>query len=214
MRIRVLLADDYKMVAEALGSLLKDSFDLVGIVGDGRSLLEQAARLKPDVIVTDIYIPLLNGVDALKELRSCGIDSKVVFLTGHADPKLAAETFRAGASGFLSKQSAAEELIQAIQQVAQGRLYVTPLIEKEMIVLLLEARSPSSSSIEPELTPRQRQVLQLVAEGRTMKEVADILGISVRTAESHKYESMEILGARSTAELIHWAIRLNLVSIK
>lgn len=213
MRIRVLLADDYKMVAEALGSLLKDSFDLVGIVGDGRSLLEQAARLKPDVIVTDIYIPLLNGVDALKELRSCGIDSKVVFLTGHADPKLAADTFRAGGSGFLSKQSAAEELIQAIQQVAQGRLYVTPLIEKEMIVLLLEAKSPSFS-IEPELTPRQRQVLQLVAEGRTMKEVADILGISVRTAESHKYETMEILGARSTAELIHWAIRLNLVSIK
>ena len=213
MRIRVLLAEDYKMVAEALGSLLKDSFDLVGIVGDGRSLLEQAARLKPDVIVTDIYIPLLNGVDALKELRSHGIDSKVVFLTGHADPKLAAETFRAGASGFLSKQSAAEELIQAIQQVVQGRLYVTPLIEKEMIGLLLEAKS-SSFSIDPELTPRQRQVLQLVAEGRTMKEVADILGISVRTAESHKYETMEILGARSTAELIHWAIRLNLVSIK
>ena len=213
MPIRVLLADDHKMIAEALASLLKESVDVVGIVGDGRSLIDEATRLQPDVVVTEIYMPLLNGVDALKQLRSSGIDSRFVFLTGHAEAKLAAETFRAGASGFLSKQCAAEELIQAVRDVAQGRVYVTPLIEKEMIALLLEARS-SPSVIEPELTPRQREVLQLVAEGRTMKEVADILGISVRTAESHKYETMEILGARSTAELIHWAIRLNLVSIK
>jgi DNA-binding NarL/FixJ family response regulator len=211
-RSRVLLADDYRMIADALASLLRESFDLVGTVRDGRSLIEEATRLKPDVIVTDIYMPLLNGIDAVRKIKSTGVNSKVVFLTVHTDPKLAAEAFRAGASGFVSKESAGEELMQAIHTVVQGRAYVTPLVEKDMIGLLVEGKS----SIRPgelELTPRQRQVLQLVAEGRTMKEIADILGISARTAETHKYEAMEALGARSTAELIHWAIRLNLVSI-
>jgi DNA-binding NarL/FixJ family response regulator len=198
------------MIADALASLLKESFDLVGIVQDGRSLVEEATRLKPEVIVTDVFMPLLNGIDAVRQIKSAGVDSKIVFLTVHTEAKLAAEAFRAGASGFVSKESAGEELIQAIQSVVQGRAYVTPLVEKDMIGLLVEGKS-SASLIE--LTPRQRQVLQLVAEGRTMKEIADILGISVRTAETHKYEAMETLGARSTAELIHWAIRLNLVSI-
>jgi two-component system, NarL family, response regulator NreC len=200
------------MIADALASLLKETFDLVGIVRDGRSLIEEATRLKPDVIVTDIYMPLLNGIDAVRQLKSAGVDSKIVFLTVHTEAKLAAEAFRAGASGFVSKQSAGEELIQAIQSVIQGRAYVTPLVEKDMIGVLVQGKN-SASPIEPELTPRQRQVLQLIAEGRTMKETAEMLGISVRTAETHKYEAMEKLGARSTAELIHWAIRLNLVSI-
>jgi DNA-binding NarL/FixJ family response regulator len=211
--IKVLLADDYRMIADALASLLKESFDLVGIVRDGPSLVAEATRLKPDVIVTDIYMPLLNGIDAVRRLKSSGVDSKIVFLTAHTDAKLAAEAFRAGASGFVSKESAGEELIQAIHDVVGGRAYVTPLVQKEMIDVLIESKN-SASLIEPELTPRQRQVLQLLAEGRTMKEIAERLGISVRTAESHKYETMETLGARSTAELIHWAIRLNLVSIK
>lgn len=211
-RPRVLLADDYRMIADALASLLKESFDLVGIVQDGRSLVEEATRLKPEVIVTDVFMPLLNGIDAVRQIKSAGVDSKIVFLTVHTEAKLAAEAFRAGASGFVSKESAGEELIQAIQSVVQGRAYVTPLVEKDMIGLLVEGKN-STSPIEPELTPRQRQVLQLVGEGRTMKEIADILGISVRTAETHKYEAMETLGAQSTAELIHWAIRLNLVSI-
>jgi DNA-binding NarL/FixJ family response regulator len=200
------------MIADALASLLKESFDLVGIVQDGRSLVEEATRLKPEVIVTDVFMPLLNGIDAVRQIKSAGVDSKIVFLTVHTEAKLAAEAFRAGASGFVSKESAGEELIQAIQSVVQGRAYVTPLVEKDMIGLLVEGKN-STSPIEPELTPRQRQVLQLVGEGRTMKEIADILGISVRTAETHKYEAMETLGAQSTAELIHWAIRLNLVSI-
>jgi DNA-binding NarL/FixJ family response regulator len=200
------------MVAEALASLLEKSFDLVGIVRDGRSLVEEAPRLKPDVIVTDIYMPLLNGIDALRYLKNSGLDSKIVFLTAHADAKLAAEAFRAGAFGFVSKDSAGEELVHAIESAAKGRVYVTPLVEKGMIDVLIEAKG-SASGVEPELTPRQRQVLQLIAEGRTMKEVAEILGISVRTAETHKYEAMETLGARSTAELIQWAIRLNLVRL-
>ena len=199
------------MVADALAALLKDSFDLVGLVREGQSLLKEAARLKPDVIVTDIFMPVLNGVDAVRQLRKQGVHSKVVFLTVHADRKIAAEAFRVGASGFVSKESAGEELIQAIQYAVQGRIYVTPLVGSDMVDVLIEAQN--SSGLQPALTTRQREVLQLVAEGKTMKEVANVLGISVRTAETHKYEAMQVLEVQTTAELIHWAIRLGLVSI-
>ena len=211
-RTRVLLADDHRMVAEALAALLKGSFDLVALVPDGQSLLQEATRLKPDVIVADIFMPVLNGIDAVRQLRTRGIHSKIVFLTVHADPKVAAEAFRAGASAFVSKESAGEELIQAIQDAARGRVYLTPLVSSDMSDLLVEAQN-SPSGLEPALTTRQREVLQLVAEGKTMKEVANLLGISVRTAETHKYETMQVLGVGTTAELIHWAIRLGLVSI-
>lgn len=211
-RTRVLLADDHRMVAEALAALLKDSFELVALVEDGYSLIEEAARLKPDVIVTDVFMPLLNGIDAARQLKNRGVQSKVVFLTVHADARIAAEAFRAGAAGFVSKESAGEELIQAIQDAVQGRIYITPLIAGDMIDILIEAKT-AAPGIDPTLTPRQREVLQLIGEGRTMKEIANILGISARTAETHKYETMEALGVQTTAELIHWAIRLGLVSI-
>ena len=208
---KVLLADDHKIVAQGLESLLKDSFNFVGTVSDGRALLEAALRLKPDVIVTDISMPLLNGLDAVRQFRSNGIEAKVVFLTMHADANLAAEAFRAGGSAFLLKQSAGDELILAIREILQGRAYLTPLIAKDMISVLMDARKEQGE--ESKLTTRQREVLQLIAEGKTMKEVAGLLNISTRTAETHKYEMMQTLGVKTTAELIQHAIRLHLVNV-
>jgi DNA-binding NarL/FixJ family response regulator len=179
-------------------------------VRDGRSLVEEATRLKPDVIVSDIYMPLLNGIDAARQLKASGVKSKVVFLTMHTDPKIAAEAFRAGASGFVSNESAGDELIQAIRDAAQGLAFVTPLVAKELITHLIETKDTALD--KPELSSRQREVLQLIAEGRTMKEVAGILGISSRTAEGHKYGIMEVLGAGSMAELVRCAIRLGIIS--
>ena len=209
---KVLLADDHTIVVQGLQLLLKDSFNLVGTVRDGRALLEAAARLKPDIIIADISMPLLNGLDAVRQLKASGIDAKVIILTMHADPHLAADAFRAGASAFVLKDSAGEELILAIGEILQGRAYLTPLIAKDMISVLMDAKSEGGGS-EAKLTARQREVLQLIAEGRTMKEVAGVLNISARTAETHKYEMMRVLGVRTTAELTQCAIRLRLVSI-
>ena len=203
-RIKVLLADDHKLIVDALAALLKDTFELVGTVQDGRALVEEATRLRPEVIVTDIFMPLLNGIDAARQIRGRGIDSKFVFLSVETDAKLAAEAFRAGASGFVSKESAGEELIHAIQDASQGRAYITPLIAKGMINVFIDAKDGETSAA-PQLTPRQREVLQLIAEGKTMKEISKILQISARTAETHKYEAMESLGAQTTAALIRWA---------
>jgi DNA-binding NarL/FixJ family response regulator len=209
---RVLLADDHKIVAQGLESLLKESFTFVGAVSDGRALLDAAVRLKPDVVVTDISMPILNGLDAVRQFRNRGVEAKVVFLTMHADANLAAEAFRAGGSAFLLKQSAGEELVQAIGEILQGRAYLTPLIAKDMITVLMEAKEDRGE--ENKLTPRQREVLQLIAEGKTMKEVAGILNISTRTAETHKYEMMQVVGVKTTAELIKHAIRLRMVNIE
>lgn len=210
-KTRVLLAEDHTVVAEGLQALLKDSFDLVGVVHDGRALVDAAEKLRPDVIVTDISMPLLNGLDAIRQIRSGHPDAKVIVLTMHRETELAVEAFRAGVSGYLLKISPGEELISAIRQVAQGRAYVTTLLSKDLITLLMEAGSSARSDDSP-LTPRQREVLQLIAEGRTMKEVAAILNISPRTAESHKYEIMQVLGARTTADLIQYAIRVKLIA--
>jgi DNA-binding NarL/FixJ family response regulator len=210
-RTRVLLADDHVVVAQGLETLLKESFELVGVVHDGRALVDAAEKLRPDVIVTDISMPLLNGLDAIRQIRARRPDTKVIVLTMHPETQLAAEAFRAGASGYLLKVSPGEELITAIGQVALGRAYVTTLLAKDLITLLLEAVRETSTADSP-LTPRQREVLQLIAEGRTMKEVASILHISPRTAESHKYEIMETLGMKTTAELIQYAIRLKVVA--
>jgi len=211
-KVRVLLADDHTVVVEGLRSLLKDTFDLVSIVHDGRALLDAAERLQPDVIVTDISMPLMNGLDAVRHIRSRQPDAKVIVLTMHRDTQLAAEAFRAGVSGYLLKVSPSDELITAIREVAQGKSYVTSLMAKDLITLLIEAgRQPRKDEGSP-LTPRQREVLQLIAEGRTMKEVASILKISPRTAESHKYEIMQVLGLQTTAELIQYAMRSKLIS--
>ena len=209
-RVRVLLADDHVVVAHGLGELLKETFDLVGIVHDGRALLEAAERLRPDVIVTDISMPLLNGLEAIRQLRAQHPEIKAVVLTMHADPQMAVSAFRAGARGYVLKTSPQEEFIAAIRQAANGLAYVTPLVTKDLIDLLIEAQRPEGHAKGP-LTARQREVLQLIAEGRTMKEVAAALHISPRTAESHKYEIMQSLGVDSTAALIQYAIRLKLV---
>jgi len=209
-KTRVVLADDHAVVAQALEALLKDTFDLVGVVHDGRALLKAVEELRPDVVVTDISMPLLNGLDAARQIRSHWPEVKVVVLTMHRETQLAADAFRAGATGYVLKVSPGDELIAAIQQVALGRAYVTTLLAKDLITLLLEARSEGANAAT--LTPRQREVLQLVAEGRTMKEVAALLGISPRTAESHKYEVMQVLGIETTAELVQYAVRAKLVS--
>jgi DNA-binding NarL/FixJ family response regulator len=210
-KTRVLLADDHTVVADALEALLKESFDLVGVVHDGRALLEAAESLRPDVIVTDISMPMLNGLDAIRQIRARRPDARIVVLTMHRETQLAEDAFRAGVSGYVLKVSPGEELIEAIQQVAQGRAYVTTLLAKDLLSLLIDSRNPAPGDNSP-LTPRQREVLQLIAEGRTMKEVASILNISPRTAESHKYEIMQVLGVASTAGLIQYAIRIKLIS--
>jgi len=208
-RTKVLLADDHTVVAEGLQSLLKDTFDLVGVVHDGRALVEGVEKLRPDVVVTDISMPLLNGLDAIQQIRARHPETKIIVLTMHGETQLAVDAFRKGASGYLLKVSPGEELVTAITQVAQGRSYITSLLAKDLITVLLEARGEDKG--DTPLTPRQREVLQLVAEGRTMKEVAAILHISPRTAESHKYEIMQTLGVENTAQLVQYAIRLKLI---
>jgi DNA-binding NarL/FixJ family response regulator len=207
----VLLADDHRLLREAFARLLEPHCDVVGAVADGRALLEEAPRLRPDVVVVDVAMPLLNGLDATRQLKRTMPAVKVIFLTVNEDPTLAAEAFRIGGSGFLLKNSAASELLQAIQDVMQGRSYVTPLATRDMVNNLL--RQPGSTREGRELSPRQREVLQLLAEGRTMKEIAAILKITPRTVAFHKYSMMEDLGVKTSAELIQFAIRKNIVSL-
>jgi len=207
-RPRLLLADDHTMFSQGLQSLLEDEFDLVGAVADGHALVEAARRLNPDVIIVDISMPVMNGLDAVRQLQKQGVTAKVLFLTMHADDRLLAEAFKCGGSGYVLKQSAGEELIAGIRQVLAGNKYVTPLIASEWA----ENVGKRVGETKLTLTPRQREVLQLVIEGCTMKEIATRLGISTRTAESHKYEMMDGLGVETTAELIQYAVKLGLTS--
>jgi DNA-binding NarL/FixJ family response regulator len=207
--IRVLLADDHAIVSQGLEALLKQRFELVGSVSDGRALVAAVEELSPDVVVTDISMPGLNGLDAIRQIKKANPHVKMVVLTMHAEPNLVAEALKAGASGYLLKTSAVEELETAIMEVLKGRTYVTSLIAKDVFSLLIDNTGAGESD---RLTSRQREVLQLIAEGRTMKEVASILNISPRTAESHKYEMMSVLGCQTTADLIHYAIKMKLVS--
>ena len=206
-RTKVLLADDHAMVVEGLAALLKDRFDLVGTVGDGSALIEAARKLRPDVIVADMAMPVLSGLEALRRLKAAKSAAKVIILTMHPDAELATEAFRAGASGYVLKLSAGEELVTAIQEVVQGRTYLTPLITKDVISRLTEPAPKAAVK----LSPRQREVLRLIAEGRRMKEIAAILQLSTRTVETHKYEMMRSLGVESTAELVRYAIQIGLV---
>jgi len=207
-RVRVLLADDHTIVVEGLQSLLKDHFDLVGTVGDGRQLVDAARKLRPDIIVTDLSMPGMSGLDALRQLKAERLDARVIFLTMHADAGIATEALRAGASGFLLKQSAGDELIAAIEDVLQGRTYLTPLMTKDVLATLT---TPADTD-QAVLTPRQRDVLRLLADGKRMKEIAAILGLSTRTVETHKYEMMQALGVGSTAELVKYAIKHDLTA--
>jgi DNA-binding NarL/FixJ family response regulator len=205
-RPRVLLADDHFVVAEGLRSLLTPHFDVVGIVSDGRDLVAAARTLDPDVVVLDVSMPSLNGIEAARQMRAAGSRAKVVFLTMHREVTYAARAMEAGASGFLLKHSAASELVRAIQEALKGGTYVTPQIAGNLLDSLRHG-TPASAEASDKLTPRQREVLQLVAEGRSAKEIAAALGISRRTAEFHKARLMETLGVQNTAELIQYAIR-------
>jgi DNA-binding NarL/FixJ family response regulator len=200
-RARVLLADDHTIVAQGLESLLSEDFDLVGSVRDGAALVEAAGRLRPDVIVADISMPRMNGLDAIRELRRQGIAARIVMLTMHADPQLALEALRSGASAYVLKHSACDELIAAVREVLRGRTYVTPLIAGEVRAAVGEGEGRHSAR-SMGLTLRQRQVLQLIADGRTMKEIAASLNLSTRTVESHKYQMIEALSLRTTADLV------------
>ncbi len=207
---RVLLADDHILVIEGLKALLQDRFDLVGVVNDGRALVEAAMELRPDVIVTDISMPMMNGLEAIRRIRAADSRARIIVMTMHRDTQLAIEAFHAGASAYLLKVSPGEELIEAIGEVLRGNTWVTPMLPKDAITIRLAAESGGAE--RSPLTPRQREVLQLVAEGRTMKEVAAILKISPRTAESHKYEVMQSLGLQTTAELIQYAVKMKMVA--
>src|SRR5262245_42607486 len=205
-RPRLILADDHAIVMEAIGNLLERDYEVVARVGDGLELVEAAERLRPDLIVADMEMPALNGLDALKRLRDRHNDVKIVFLTMYGEPALAADALRAGASGYLMKHSAMEELTAAIEDALQGRVYLTSRIAKGVIGALTRPSGPS----EPRLTPRQRDVLRLLAEGRRMKEIASILNLSTRTVETYKYEAMQTLGLTSTAELVRYALKHSL----
>ena len=206
----VLLADDHAMVLEGLASLLRAEFSLVGTVSDGAQLLETARRLRPDIIVTDLTMPGMNGLEVLRRLRADGVSAKVIVLTMHAEAHLAADALRAGASGFVVKQGAGKELIAAIHAVARGARYIAPLIASDVLAALAEGRSPAGGA----LTIRQREVVSLLAEGRTMKEVAAALGLSPRTVETHKYQVMQTLGLPTTADLDRYAIEHGLTGAK
>lgn len=208
---RILLADDHTMFVEALQKVLEPEFDLVGSVGDGRALLAAAPRLKPDVILLDLSMPLLNGIDAAQQLRQIIPSVKVVFLSMHGDPTYVTEAFRAGASGYVLKRASATELIQAIRIALRGHLYISPLLAKGVLDPLLHHRA-SPSSAQATLTLRQREVLQLVAEGRSLKEIASILCVSAKTVEFHKTRISKQLGLHTTADLTKYAVAHGLVS--
>jgi len=206
-RPKILLADDHKMFAQGLESLLQDECELLATVEDGQALVDAAVLLEPDIIIADISMPILNGFDAVRRLKKKGVSARIIFLTMHADNALVAEAIRCGASGYVLKQSAGEELLSAIRQVFEGGTFFPTLVDYEM-----DRPRGEEMAHRLQLTPRQSDVLRLIAQGRTMKEVASELGISTRTAESHKYEMMEVMGVQTTAELVQYALKLGLVS--
>jgi DNA-binding NarL/FixJ family response regulator len=211
-KIRVLLADDHQIFLEGLKNLLEPEFDLVGTVGDGRTLVKEAERLRPDVIVTDISMPLLNGIEAVRQIKKSDHQIKVIFLTMHPDMSFVSLAFEVGASGYIIKNSASHELITAINQVMTGKTYVTPEIAGELIQTHIKAE-PGQKVFNQKLTNRQKEILQLITEGHSTKEIADILFISVRTVERHKYNMMQELKLKTTADLVKYAIKQGIAFI-
>jgi DNA-binding NarL/FixJ family response regulator len=209
---RILIADDHQILAEGLRGLLEPEFEVVGVVADGRELVAAGKKHRPDVIVADITMPSLNGIEAAVQLRDAGVKAKVVFLTMHRDVAYARLAMEAGAAGFVLKHSVASELVTAVREALQGRAYVTPMIAGELLQSYREGDSAARDSAR-RLTARQREVLQLIAEGRSAKEVAAVLTISIRTAEAHKARILEALGLRTTAELVQYAIRNGIISV-
>ncbi len=211
-KIRVLLADDHKIVLEGLRAILEPEFEIVGAVEDGRALVGEAARRSPDVVVADISMPGLNGIDAARQIRKRDERIKIVFLTMHSQVSYTASAFEAGASGFVLKHSAPQELIIAIREAVQGRTYVTPMIAGDLICSYQNG-SLRQGKLKGALSPRQREVLQLLAEGKSAKEIAAVLNISTRTVEFHKYRMMDQLKISTSAELIQYALKYGLTSL-
>jgi DNA-binding NarL/FixJ family response regulator len=211
-RARILLADDHVLVAEGLRAMLAPVYDVVGTVSDGRSLLNAAETLKPDLILVDIGMPQLNGLDATRVLKRLLPNVKVIVLTQNEDSLLVAEAFRAGAAGYLLKHAAPKELLQAIHEVLKGASYLSPRITSGAVAAMLRS---STAKLEEtrELTPRQREVIQLFAEGRSMKEIADILAISLRTVAAHKYRIMDVLEIKTNAELYRYALKHKIITL-
>lgn len=209
-RARVLLADDHRIVVEGLRALLQPEFELVGTAENGPELIEAAERLRPDVIVADISMPILNGIDAVKKLRQSGHDAKVVFLTMHPDVVFATRALEAGATGYVLKHSAPDELITAIHEVLKGGTFISSALRSPALDDLLD---PTKRHVKTtlDLSARQREVLQLLAEGKSAKEIAALLNISPRTVETHKYKIMDDLGVKTTAELVQHAIKHGLI---
>lgn len=205
-RPRVLIADDHKIVVEGLKKLLGPEFEIAGAVEDGRELVKAAEKVRPDVIVADISMPGLNGIEAVRQIKKVYKEMKVVFLTMHPDVAYAASAFKAGASGYVLKHSAPDELVTAIQAALRGKTYVTPLIAGKLLQFY-EQEASGKDRTDYALSPRQREVLQLLAEGHSAKEIAAILNTSVKTVEYHKYRMMEILGFKTLAELIRYAVK-------
>ncbi|CAB1058240.1 hypothetical protein D1BOALGB6SA_2996 [Olavius sp. associated proteobacterium Delta 1] len=211
-KTRVLLADDHRIFLEGLRGILEPEFDLVGTVEDGRALVKEAERLRPDVIVADISMPLLNGIDAVRQLNKSDHRVKVIFLTMHPEVSFANLSFEVGASGYVIKSSASRELITAIHKVMMGKTYVTPEIAGELIQTYKKLK-PGQKVFNQNLTDRQKEILQLITEGHVTKEIADILCISVRTVERHKYNIMQELKLKTTAELVKYAIKQGITFI-
>jgi len=211
-KARVLIADDHSLLLAGLRRLIEDSYEVVGTVEDGRALVAAAEQLKPDVIVLDISMPLLNGLDAARQVVKSVPDAKLLFLTMHASPTYATEAFKVGASGYLLKQSAASELPQAIEAVLNGQTYLTPAITKPILDTMLQPGKAGVRKSSADVTPRQREVLQLIGEGKSTKEIATLLNVSVKTVEFHKARLMEQLDLHSTAALIKFAIAEGLAS--
>jgi DNA-binding NarL/FixJ family response regulator len=211
-RPRVLLADDHRMVAEGLKNLLAEDFELVGTVENGHALLAAAKKYRPDVIVADITMPKLNGFDALHQLKKQNPEIKVVFLTMHQDRAYARRALEAGAAGFVVKHAASDELVMAIHAALRGKTFITPALTGDVLRDIQHSAKEKKDG-KGSITPRQREILQLLAEGRSAKQIAQLLSISARTVEFHKYQMMESHGLHSSAELVHFAIKHGIVKI-
>lgn len=209
-RSRVLIADDHMLVAEACRKLLEPEFEVVGVVADGRALLQAVEKLVPDVVIADIAMPLLNGLDAGEQINKKNPAIKLIFLTMSLAPDVAAEAFRRGASGYVLKHCSADELLVAVRRVLHGESYLSPLITKDAVEYLL--RAGATKSEEKHISSRQREILQLLAEGKAMKEIAYILRIKPGTVAFHKYKIMETLGFVSNADLIQYAMKKNMIA--
>jgi DNA-binding NarL/FixJ family response regulator len=210
-RLRVMLGDDHRMFTEGLARLLEPQFDVVGIVENGRDLIPGIQSLRPDVVLLDISMPTLNGIEAARRIQKMPHPPPIIFLTMHDDASYVRAAFQAGASGYVLKKSAAIEVITAVREAMRGRKYISPLVDSEIVKTVMKTMV-HPERLKPELTSRQREILQLLAEGKSAKEISAILNISSRTVEFHKYRIMMATGVRTIAELTRYAVAHGIVS--